>query len=85
MERHEHRQPRSVFAERHSHGLGHKSRWLPSWKAHAVGDFNADGHTDLIFQNDVTGQITGWLLSGTTLLQGAFTGQSSDWQVVGAK
>jgi hypothetical protein len=49
----------------------------PTWKVRAVGDYNLDGHPDLIFQNIVNGQIAAWLLTGAngaTLLGSANVG-----------
>jgi hypothetical protein len=42
---------------------------LPEWSVAATGDFNADGRTDLVWQNNRTGERAIWLMNGT-----AFTG-----------
>jgi hypothetical protein len=45
-------------------------QYLPTvatvWQIAGTGDFNADGQTDLIWQNTGTGQRTIWLMNGTT-------------------
>jgi hypothetical protein len=38
-----------------------------TWQIAGSGDYNADGHTDLIWQNTVTGERGLWLLDYTTL------------------
>jgi hypothetical protein len=37
------------------------------WTIHAVGDFNGDGKTDILWQNSSTGQVEIWLMNGTAL------------------
>jgi sugar lactone lactonase YvrE len=52
-----------------------------------VTDFNGDGKTDLLWQNDGTGQIGTWFMDGTTAITGTFfnPGQVDDtaWKIVG--
>jgi hypothetical protein len=63
---------------------------VQGWHIAAVGDFNADGVPDLVWQNDTTRQVTVWYMGGT----GGATFQSyayldpigqSGWSVVGAE
>jgi hypothetical protein len=62
---------------------------VPGWTIVATGDFNVDGHPDVIWQNDVTRQVIGWLLGGaqgTTHLGSAWltaTG-APGWRIAGA-
>ncbi|MBV9227213.1 MAG: VCBS repeat-containing protein, partial [Acidobacteriaceae bacterium] len=35
-----------------------------NWKPVGVGDFNGDGNQDVLWHNDVTGQLQAWLLNG---------------------
>ena len=45
-------------------------RWLPTiplaWQVAAAGDFNSDGHADIVWQNTQTGQRAIWLMTGST-------------------
>lgn len=62
------------------------------WEIRAAGDVNADGNTDLIWQNSATGRMAVWYLSGTTLIgtdylhdaAGSTTEPDLDWKIVGA-
>ena len=56
-----------------------------SWRVAGIGDFNGDGHSDILWLNPTTGQVTDWL--GTA--NGGFADNSThasitvstDWQV----
>jgi hypothetical protein len=39
----------------------------PSWKIVGVFDLNNDGMPDLVWQSQVTGQVSYWLMNGLTL------------------
>jgi hypothetical protein len=60
------------------------SVWPPTagwdWHLGAVDDFNSDGHADLVFRHQVTGEIDIWLLGGASGVErigsGAFVGAS---------
>jgi hypothetical protein len=55
------------------------------WKVVAIGDFNRDGHPDLVFQNNSTGALWLWEMSGTTITNSVpLPTPSSGWKVVGA-
>ena len=41
----------------------------PSWKAIGTGDFNDDGHSDILWQN-ANGQASIWEMNGNTLIGG---------------
>jgi predicted extracellular nuclease len=51
-------------------------------------DFNADGRTDILWRQQVSGENVAWLMDGTTLNTGTFTtpGTFSDtgWKIAGA-
>jgi hypothetical protein len=56
------------------------------WKVVGVGDFNGDGKSDLVFQDQTTNQIAIWLMNGPTYQGGMslpFT-PITGWKVVGA-
>jgi FG-GAP-like repeat len=58
-----------------------------NWKVRGAGDFNGDFKPDLIWQNEVTGQISTWLMDGTTRRDGLLLSPSvvedTDWRIVG--
>ena len=62
-----------------------------NWKIRGVGDVNADGYADLLWQNIATGALTLWYLNGYTVLDGlSLYGASApavvadpNWKVVG--
>jgi hypothetical protein len=58
----------------------------PGWKVVAVGDFNGDGKSDLVFQNQTTGQIALWYMNGYLYQDGNSLDVAPlpGWQVVGA-
>jgi N-acetylneuraminic acid mutarotase len=50
------------------------------------GDFDADGHTDILWHNQSTGQLYAWLMNGTTQSSGLFVTPPTVnpvWQVRG--
>jgi hypothetical protein len=65
------------------------STGVAGWTVVGSADFNGDGHPDLVWQNDTTGQVTVWYMGGA---QGAtFLGWNylssagvAGWTVVGA-
>src|SRR5499427_8933105 len=63
----------------------------PPWQVVGVGDFNGDGHADVLWFNADTGELGEWLLDGqanvmaTSILSlPCGSGCSPPWQVVGA-
>jgi hypothetical protein len=63
---------------------------LPGWSLVATGDFNGDGHADLVWQNDATRQVMVWYLGGADGV--TFQGSAwisidgvPGWTVVGAR
>src|SRR5215831_9689330 len=62
----------------------------PPWQVVGVGDFNGDGHADVLWFNANTGQLGAWLLDGQGnvtapqfLSQTCGAGCSPPWQIVG--
>ena len=39
----------------------------PAWKAIGTGDFNGDGHSDILWQNTSSGQVSIWEMNGNNL------------------
>ena len=56
-----------------------------NWRAVGAGDFNADGHTDLIFQHS-DGTLAAWLLDGVKLIRSELLSPpdagDKNWRVV---
>ena len=42
----------------------------PSWTEIGTGDFNDDGHSDILWQNASSGQASIWEMNGNTLIGG---------------
>ncbi|MBV6343262.1 FG-GAP repeat domain-containing protein, partial [Candidatus Magnetobacterium casense] len=54
------------------------------WQLRGVGDFNGDGTSDIIWQNETTGQICFWLMNDLAIKDAGFYGPvDSQWQIVG--
>jgi hypothetical protein len=55
-----------------------------SWKAIGVGDFNGDGHADILFQN-ADGQPDIWLMNGTNVIGGGALALNpgAGWHAIG--
>jgi hypothetical protein len=56
------------------------------WSLAAVGDLDGDGKADLIWQNALTGEVSGWLMNGASVNSWASitTNVPVGWFVVGA-
>ena len=56
----------------------------PNWKVVAAGEFNNDGHTDIVWQNIQSGICVIWFMYKATPYDDAFvTALPTEWQVVG--
>ena len=55
------------------------------WSIVGVGDFNGDGSADILWENDMSGQVYIWLMNGTTITSqgGVESGLSPNWAVLG--
>lgn len=53
------------------------------WQIKAVGDFNADGMSGVLWHHATTGQVAIWVMNGTTISSVAGPGAVSDlnWQI----
>ena len=60
-----------------------------NWKIVGVVDIDGDGKPDILWQNQVTGQLTVWLMNGTTMTQGLWLTPSAvpdtNWKIVGVR
>jgi FG-GAP-like repeat len=56
----------------------------PDWKVVGSGDFNGDGHSDILWQN-ANGQVGIWEMNGTNMIDAAVVGldPGPSWKVVG--
>ena len=59
----------------------------PNWTMAGIGDFNGDGHPDILWQHQTTGTLSAWMMNGTSLgsLATVSPGVVSDtnWKVMG--
>ena len=57
------------------------------WELKGTGDFNRDGHIDLLWHNPGTGTVATWLMNGTTVTSGPSLSwtvlASSGWELKG--
>jgi hypothetical protein len=55
----------------------------PSWHAIGTGDYNGDGHSDILWQS-ASGQAAIWEMNGNTLIGGGAVSPNpgSGWRVV---
>jgi len=49
-------------------GFGYLAGIPPEWKIVGTGDFNGDGHSDIVWENTTTGQRSIWLMNGTSII-----------------
>jgi hypothetical protein len=58
----------------------------PTWKAVGTGDFNGDGHSDILFQN-TNGQAAIWDMNGLTQIAGGASlvgpNPGAAWRAIG--
>ena len=60
-----------------------------NWKIRAVGDLNADGRPDLLWQHQGNGNLAVWFMNGSRQISGAAFGPGTvpdlNWKIVGPK
>ena len=56
----------------------------PSWKVIGTGDFNDDGHSDILWQN-ANGQAAIWEMNGTNVIAGGMVrpNPGPSWKAIG--
>ncbi|MBZ5724083.1 MAG: FG-GAP-like repeat-containing protein [Acidobacteriia bacterium] len=68
-------------------GWNYLSGTVAGWRVVGAGDFNGDGHLDLVWQNDATRELTVWYMGGaqgaTFLDWSPLSGGVAGWKVVG--
>jgi len=68
---------------------GHMGGGLRQWRLVGLADLNGDGYLDLLWQDEISGNIYYWLMNGIQMTSGGYfpQGQSSalaGWQLIGA-
>ncbi len=71
-----------------SYGATFKTIADTTWKVVSTGDLNADGHPDITWYNDRSGQVLIWLMGGPTGTEVNYYGTSfatvpTSWNIVG--
>src|SRR5882724_8635937 len=56
----------------------------PAWIVAGIGDFDGDGHSDILWRNTLTGENSIWLMNGSSVLSQSFIQSVPDnnWAVV---
>jgi FG-GAP-like repeat/FG-GAP repeat len=66
-------------------GTGYVASVGSEWEISAIADLNADGRSDLIWRNRLTGEVYGWMMNGTTIEQSGYIGaRDLGWEIQGA-
>ena len=57
----------------------------PAWQTVGTGDFNGDGHSDILFQNASSGQCAIWEMNGTNMVGGGAVSVNAGpgWKAIG--
>jgi hypothetical protein len=67
--------------------LSQTSPGSAGWELKGTGDFNRDGHLDVLWYNGWTGEVGPWFLNGTTVIGYAYLTQTSPssagWELMG--
>jgi hypothetical protein len=59
----------------------------PDWQIRSVGDYNADGRADFIFQH-TSGALYAWFMNGASLARGTYLSPAAvkpEWELVGPR
>ena len=57
----------------------------PNWKAIGTGDFNDDGHSDILWRNASTGQASIWEMNGNTQIGGGKVSPNPGTELAGRR
>jgi lysophospholipase L1-like esterase len=68
---------------------GEQNGGLIGWRLVGTADLNGDGKPDLLWQEEISGDIYYWLMNGTQMIGGGYFPQGQDgvlagWQLIGA-
>jgi len=51
----------------------------PGWKIKGTGDFDGDGDTDILWQNDTSHRVVIWIMRDTTHIAGGYVDCGPEW------
>jgi subtilisin family serine protease len=58
----------------------------PGWRLEMVGDFDRDGHEDLVWRNSGTNAVAAWMMNGTAVRESISIGTAdASWKIVGPR
>jgi hypothetical protein len=53
------------------------------WRVADACDLDGDGRSDLVWRNEISGDVSGWIMSGLVQAESGFIrNASSDWEIL---